>query len=230
MNMFFQDSMFAGAVLTLAAYEIGQMIKRRYQSAVFHPLFLASGIVIMVLKIFQIDYENYSISAQYISFFLTPATVCLALPLYDQVQLLKQNFRAAAAGIMAGTLTSFFSVYLLAKWFRLSKQEYVTLLPKSITTAIGIEISEELGGIISVTTAVILISGICGSLTAEFIFKICRIQNPIAKGIALGTASHAVGTAKAMESGGEEGAMGSFAIVASGLVSVILAPVFAEFF
>lgn len=117
-------------------------------------------IVILILKIFQIEYEDYFRSARYISFYLTPATVCLALPLYDQLHLLKRNACAAAAGIMSGTLTSFLSVYLLARWFRLSRQEYVTFLPKSITTAIGIEISEELGGIISVTTAVILMSGI----------------------------------------------------------------------
>ena len=230
MGAFFRNSIFAGAALTLASYEIGQIIRKKYRSALFHPLFLASVIVILILKIFQIEYEDYFRRARYISFYLTPATVCLALPLYDQLHLLKRNARAAAAGIMSGTLTSFLSVYLLARWFRLSRQEYATLLPKSITTAIGIEISEELGGIISVTTAVILMSGIFGSLMAEFIFKICKIEDPIARGIALGTASHAVGTAKAMESGGEEGAMGSFAIVASGLVSVLLAPVFVKLF
>ena len=108
MGAFFRNSIFAGAALTLASYEIGQIIRKKYRSALFHPLFLASVIVILILKIFQIEYEDYFRSARYISFYLTPATVCLALPLYDQLHLLKRNARAAAAGIMSGTLTSFF--------------------------------------------------------------------------------------------------------------------------
>ncbi len=226
MNEFFQNSIFAGAVLTLTAWEIGQAIQKRYQSVLLNPLFLAVILAAGVLKVFHITYENYYESAKYISYFLTPATVCLAMPLYDQLKLLRRNFRAAAAGIAAGTLTSLFSVFLIAKGFHLTYQEYVTLLPKSVTTAIGIEMSEEMRGMVSVTAAVIIMTGIFGSLTAEIVFKICRIKEAAARGTALGTAAHAVGTAKAMENGGEEGAMSSFALVASGLVTVVFLPAF----
>ena len=164
-----------------------------------------------------------------ISYLLTPATVCLAVPLYEQMSLLKKNFKAVAAGIVSGVLASLVSVLVLAKLFGLSHEQYVTLLPKSITTAIGMGISEELGGIVTITVAVIIITGILGNVIAELVCKVFHIQEPIAKGLALGTASHAIGTAKAMEMGPVEGAMSSLAIAVAGLLTVIGASVFAGF-
>lgn len=136
---------------------------------------------------------------------------------------------AVAAGIVSGVLASMVSVLLLCKLFQLSHEEYVTLLPKSITTAIGMGVSEELGGIVTITVAVIIITGVLGSVIGEIVCKLFRIQEPIAKGLALGTAAHAIGTSKAMEMGPVEGAMSSLAIAVAGLLTVVSASVFAQF-
>ncbi len=182
-----------------------------------------------VLTLLNIEYRHYHQSAKYISFLLTPATVCLAVPLYQQIELLKKHIKAVAGGITAGVLASLLSIFLLAKLFSLNHEQYVTLLPKSITTAIGMDLSEELGGIKTITVAVIIVTGILGNVMAEFICRIFRIREPIARGLAIGTASHAIGTAKAMEMGEIEGAMSSLAIAVAGLMTVLGASVFAAF-
>lgn len=228
MKEFLVDSVFFGAVLSLAAYEAGVLLKKKFKLAVFNPLLIATAAVMAVLSLMKVEYIHYNESAKYISYLLTPATVCLAVPLYQQMELLKKNLKAVAGGITAGVLASLLSIFLLAKLFSLSHQQYVTLLPKSITTAIGMGISEELGGIQTITVAVIIVTGIFGNVTAEFICKLFRIRNPVAKGLAIGTASHAIGTAKAMELGEIEGAMSSLAIAVAGLLTVLGASVFAE--
>lgn len=176
------------------------------------------------------DYESYENSAQYLSYLLTPATVCLAVPLYQQMTLLKKNLAAVACGILAGVLASLGSVLLLAFLFGLEHDVYVTLLPKSITTAIGMGVSEELGGLVTITVAVIIVTGVIGNVIGEAVCKLFRIYEPIAKGLALGTSSHAIGTAKALEMGEVEGAMSSLAIAVAGLLTVIGASVFAGFY
>ena len=227
MNEFLSNSVFFGAVLSLAAYETGLLLKKKFKMAILNPLLIGTICVMAVLMIFKVDYKKYNESAKYISYLLTPATVCLAVPLYEQMSLLKKNFRAVAVGIVSGVLASLVSVLALSRIFGLSHELYVTLLPKSITTAIGMGVSEELGGIVTITVAVIIITGILGNVIAELVCKIFRIQNPIAKGLALGTASHAIGTAKAMEMGPVEGAMSSLAIAVAGLLTVKIASVFA---
>lgn len=227
MKIFLSNSVFFGAVISLFAYELGLILKKKFKLAVFNPLLIAIICVMGVLTIFKVDYNDYNQGAKYISFLLTPATVCLAVPLYQQMELLKKNFRAVAAGILSGVITSMVGVLVLCKLFELSHEQYVTLLPKSITTAIGMGVSEELGGIVTITVAVIIITGILGNVTAEFVFKIFCIKEPIARGLALGTASHAIGTAKAMELGEIEGAMSSLAIAVAGLLTVVGASVFA---
>lgn len=222
------DSVFFGAVISLAAYEVGLLIKKKSKLAVLNPLLIGTICVMAVLSLLQVDYSHYSESASYISYLLTPATVCLAVPLYRQLTLLKNNIRAVAGGIASGVLASLVSVFLLAKLFGLSHEQYVTLLPKSITTAIGLGISEELGGIPTITVAVIIVTGILGNVIAEFVYRLFRIEEPIAKGLALGTASHAIGTARAMEMGEVEGAMSSLAIAVAGLATVIGASLFAN--
>ncbi len=229
MKEFLSESVIFGAVLSLAAYEIGLLMKKKFKLAILNPLLIGTICVIGFLLIFRIDYKEYNEGAKYISYLLTPATVCLAVPLYEQLALLKKNFIAVAVGIISGVLASLISVLALAKLFDLNHQQYVTLLPKSITTAIGMGVSEELGGIVTITVAVIVITGILGNVIAEFICKIFKIHEPIAKGLALGTASHAIGTAKAMEIGQIEGAMSSLAIAVAGLLTVIGASVFAGF-
>lgn len=226
MKEFLTDSVFFGALISLAGYELGLLLKKRFKMAIFNPLLIASISVIGVLLALQVDYESYNKGGQYISYLLTPATVCLAVPLYQQLELLKKNLRAVGAGIFAGVAASVLGVFLLSKGFGLTHEQYVTLLPKSITTAIGMGVSEELGGIVTITVAVIVITGVLGNVIAELVYKVFRIQEPIAKGLALGTASHAIGTAKAMELGVIEGAMSSLAIAVAGLLTAVLAPIF----
>lgn len=226
-DKFLTNSVFFGAVLSLLAYEIGLLAKKKFKLAILNPLLLAVLCVIGVLLVFDIDYKQYNEGAKYISYLLTPATVCLAVPLYEQLTLLKQNLKAVLAGILSGVLASLVSVWGLSLLFGLNHEQYVTLLPKSITTAIGMGISEELGGIVTITVASIIITGILGNVIAEFIYKVFKIEHPIAKGLALGTASHAIGTSKAMELGEIEGAMSSLAIAVAGLLTVIGASIFA---
>ena len=223
------DSLFFGVVVSVLAYQAGLWIKRKWKLAVFNPLLISIFLVIVVLLIFDVDYERYNEGAKYLSYLLTPATVCLAIPLYEQLEQLKKNAKAIAAGILSGVLSSLVSVLALAAAFGLSHEEYVTLLPKSITTAIGMGVSEELGGIVTITVAVIIVTGVLGNIIAELVCKIFRIHEPVAKGIAIGSASHAIGTAKAMEMGEVEGAMSSLSIAVSGLLTVIGASVFAMF-
>lgn len=224
---FIENSVFFGAFVSLGAYEIGLLMKRKFKLAIFNPLLISIFCVMGVLMVLGVDYESYEEGGKYISYLLTPATVCLAVPLYQQLHLLKKNIKAIAAGILSGVLASLVSVLLLAKMFGLSHEEYVTLLPKSITTAIGMGVSEELGGIVTITVAVIIITGVLGNVIADAVYKIAKIEESVAKGLALGTSAHAIGTAKAMELGEVEGAMSSLAIAVAGLLTVIAASVFA---
>ena len=227
MEQFFINSVFFGAVISLVAYEIGLLIKKKFRLAILNPLLLAMLGVMAFLVIIKVDYDHYNEGAKYISYLLTPATVCLAVPLYEQLTLLKKNFKAVLVGILSGVVASLVSILGFSVLFGLNHEQYVTLLPKSITTAIGMGVSEELGGIVTITVASIVITGILGNVIAEGVCKIFKIQHPIARGLALGTASHAIGTAKAMEMGEIEGAMSSLAIVVAGLLTVVGASVFA---
>ena len=228
MNELFRQSLFAGAAISLIAYEIGLFLKKKLGWSILNPLLVSIIIVIIALKGFGISYEVYNASAKYISYLLTPATVCLAVPLYEQLELLKKNMVAVVCGILSGTLASLCGIFALCTLFGFNHQQYVTMLPKSITTAIGIGISEELGGIVTITVAVIIITGILGNVIADTVFKIFKIKNPLAKGLALGTASHAIGTARAIEMGPVEGAMSSLAVAVAGLLTVIFVSGFAQ--
>ena len=171
----------------------------------------------------------YNQTAKYLSYLLTPATVALAIPLYQKITLLKKNGLAVFLGILSGVLSSLLSVLAMAWLFGLSHREYVTLLPKSITTAIGMGVSDELGGITTITVAVIIVTGVLGNVIGQSVCKLFKIYEPIAVGLALGTSAHAIGTAKALELGEVEGAMSSLSIVVSGLITVVGASVFAMF-
>lgn len=229
MNDFFQNSVYFGAVITFLSYGLGLFLKNRYKKPIFNPLLLAIFFTIASLSVFHVDYRLYFEGSKYISYLLTPATICLAVPLYEEFERMKENIAAILIGILTGVATSLGTVLLLSTLFRLDHTAYVTLLPKSITTAIGIGVSEELGGYIPLTVAVIIMTGVLGNIFAENLCKLFRITEPIAKGIAIGSASHAIGTSKAMEIGEIEGAMSSLSIVISGLVTVIFANLFANF-
>ena len=180
--------------------------------------------------LFDVDYDTYDFGAQYLSYFLTPATVALAVPLYEQIEPLKNNWKAIIAGILSGALTSALCVLILSIVMGLDHKQYVTLLPKSITTAIGMGLSEELGGIVTITVAVIVVTGVIGNMFAEQICKLFHITDPVAKGIAIGSSAHAMGTAKAMEMGEIEGAMSSLSIAVSGLLTVVVSLIFAQIY
>ena len=228
MTDLFYDSAYLGIVITLAAYLFGAFLKKKLKSAVFNPVLIAVAVLIAFLALTKTDYQAYNAGAKFISMLLTPATVCLAVPLYEQFEALKKNWAAVLAGILSGVLASLLSVFLFCLLFRFSHTEYATLLPKSITTAIGMGVSEELGGIPSLSAALIILTGITGNLLAEPVLKLLKIRNPVAQGVAIGSSSHAIGTSKALEIGDTQGAMSSLSIVASGILTVILAPLFAR--
>lgn len=215
--------------MSLLAYMLGIYLKKKFSIAVLNPLLVSVVVTILVLVAGKVDYDVYYEGAKYLSWFLTPATVCLAIPLYEQITLLKKNLMAVIIGITTGVLTSLMTVFLISLLMELSHQEYVTLLPKSITTAIGMGVSEELGGYVTITVAVIVITGVLGNILAEPVCKLFRITEPIARGVAIGSSSHAIGTAKAMEMGEIEGAMSSLSIAVAGILTVMGASIFSNF-
>lgn len=221
------DSLFFGVMISILAYELGVLLKKKWKFALLNPLLIAIAVIIVILVAFHIDYETYNEGAKYLSYLLTPATVCLAIPLYEQVELLKKNWKAILTGIVSGVLTSALCILALSVVFGLEHEMYVTLLPKSITTAIGMGVSEELGGVVTITVAVIIITGVLGNVMADIVYKIFRVEEPVAKGIGIGTSSHAIGTTKAMEIGEIEGAMSSLSIAVAGILTVIAASFFA---
>lgn len=216
-----------GVLLTVATFAFGTYLNRITGKAWCNPLLLSCIFVITFLGICGIPYAEYKESSETVSYLLLPATVSLAIPMYEKWTLLKQNILAIAAGILSGVLTSLSSIWIIAVVLKLTREQYVTLLPKSVTTAIGMDIVEELGGIASLASAVIILTGITGALLAEKICKLFHIKNPVSRGIAIGTSAHAIGTAKAIEMGETEGAMSSLAIVIAGILTALLAPIFA---
>ena len=223
-----ESSVFFGVTITLITYAIGVLIKRKLKIAIFNPLLISIALIIVFLAFTGIDYNSYAEGADFISYLLTPATVCLAVPMYEQMDSLKKNGLAIIAGILSGTITSMLCVLACTAIFKLNHETYVTLLPKSIRTAIGIGVSEEMGGVITITIVAIIVTGIFGNMFAEFICKIFKISHPIAKGVAIGTSSHAMGTSKAMEIGEVEGAISSLSLAVAGILTVMLAPLFAS--
>lgn len=222
-------STFFGVMISMLTYELGLFLKRKCKLAIFNPLLISIIAVITLLLLLKVDYKSYNAGAKYLSYLLTPATVCLAIPLYEQLELLKKNVKAIMAGLVSGVLTSLSCILAFSLLFHFNHKEYVTLLPKSITTAIGMGVSEELGGIVTITAAVIIITGVLGNIMAETVCRLFGIKDPIAKGVAIGSASHAIGTARAMEMGEVEGAMSSLSIAVAGLLTVVGASVFANF-
>lgn len=227
MHDFLAESVYMGVMLTLGTYCIGIWLKKVSGWTLMNPLLVSIVLSIGFLCATGTSYESYAKGADVISYLLTPATVCLAVPLYEQIEHLKRNYHAVTLGIVAGVLSSMLSILGMVLLLGMDHQAYVTLLPKSITTAIGMGVSEELGGNVPVTILVIVITGITGNIFAEKFLRLIKVKEPIAKGIAIGSASHVIGTSKAMELGQTEGAMSSLAIVTSGVLTVIMASVFA---
>lgn len=213
-----------GVLLTIAAYGLGAFISRKTGHPMCNPLLLGTIAVIIVLTVCGIPYTEYKRGASIVSWALLPATVSLAVPLYEKLDLLKKNLAAVLTGIITGVITSLAVILGLSVLFHLSKSQAVTLLPKSVTTAIGMDVSASLGGMPALTGAAIAVTGIAGNLSAEFVCRLLKITDPVAKGIGIGTASHAIGTSRAMEMGETEGAMSGLSIAAAGIITALLAP------
>ena len=227
MNALVQNCACFGVFLCLGAYFLAVRINRRWKSPLTNPLLLAVACVIAVLVLCRVDYTVFRDSAGPLSYLLTPATVSLAIPLYRQLEQLRRHARAIVLGVLSGVLTSGLSILAMSALFGLSHAQYVTLLPKSVTTAIGMSLSSELGGAAAITVTAIVVTGILGNCMAVFLCRLFRITEPVARGIAIGTASHALGTSKAIELGEVEGAMSGLSIAVAGIMTAILAPLLA---
>ncbi len=213
-----------GIMISLIAFEIGCLMYKKTKVSVFNPLFISIILVITFLSVFKINFADYDKGGQYISFFLAPATVILAVPLYKKIKLLKEYAIPIVVGIFTGSIVGITTIIFLSYFFGLSSPVDVSLIPKSITVPIGVEVSKQLGGIPAVTVAAIIITGIMGAVLGPFICKLFKIKDEVAIGVAIGTASHAVGTTKAIELGETQGAMSSLSIGVAGIVTVLIAP------
>ena len=216
------ESYLFGIVLSIFAFALGVFLNRKTRLPLFNPLLVATALVILVLSLLRIPLDNYRKGAKFISVFLAPATAALAVSIYNQRRILQKYFTPVLIGCLMGSLSSMGSAYLLCKAFGLEDALVATMLPKSVTTPIAMAVSETLGGIVPVTVAAVILTGILGAMIAPLLIKIFHVTDPIAQGVAIGTCSHAIGTTKAMELGELQGAMSSIAIGVAGLMTVLI--------
>ena len=216
------DTHLFGIVLSIAAFMLGVFLNKKTKLPLLNPLLIAVTVIILVLQVLRIPLDHFRKGAQFISLFLAPATAALAVSIYNQRKILGQYFAPVVIGCLAGSVASMISAFLLCKAFGLEDALVATMLPKSVTTPIAMAISEALGGIVPVTVAAVILTGIVGAMTAPLMVKLFRVKDPIAQGVAIGTCSHAIGTTKAMELGEIQGAMSSIAIGVAGLITVLL--------
>lgn len=219
-----------GVLVTLIAYEIGLYLNRRTGITMLNPLLVSIVLILVFIRFTGISYEAYNKGGSIISFFIAPATVVLAVPLYRNLQLLKKNLLPILFGVLFGSLVNFFSLLVLFRFTDLESRLLFSLLPKSVTTPIGIELSGQIGGIPEITVAAIVISGLAGVIFGPLIFRILKVDDPVARGVAYGTASHALGTAKAMEEGEIQGGMSGLSIGVAGVITALIVPVLISLF
>lgn len=220
---FVNNPMF-GILITIIAFEISVLINKKTKLSILNPVFISMIIIIAFLLVLDIDFDSYNNGGNFITFFLTLATVILAVPLYKQFDLLKKNLFPILIGVFVGCLTSISSIIFLSKYLNVNTKIGLSLIPKSITTPIGIEISNQIGGIPSITIVCIIITGVIGAVFGPSVCKLFKIKDKVAIGVSIGTSSHALGTTKAMELGETEGAMSSLSIGIAGIITVLLAP------
>lgn len=224
----FVESPVFGIGISLLAFYAGSLVYKRTGPPLMNPLVLSMLMIIALLLAFHISFDDYNRGGRFISFFLGPATVILAVPLYRKISLLKENAVPILAGIGLGSAAGIASIILMCRLFNLDELVSVSMIPKSVTTPIGIEISGQLGGMPSITVAAIVFTGVTGVLLGPMVCRLFGIEDKVAIGVAIGTSSHALGTTKAVELGETDGAMSGLAIGIAGLVTVFLAPVLAE--
>lgn len=218
------DSPLFGILLSIITYGIGTYTYKKVNSSVANPLLISVILSMTFLHFTGISYEKFNIGGEYINFLLGPATVALIVPLYEKRHLLKENFIAIVAGIIAGCVTAVFSILLFSKLFGFNFPLTISLLPKSITTAIAVELTDEFGGMAAITAIAIMLTGIEGAIIGPEFLKKVGVKDPVATGIAIGTATHAIGTSRARKIGEVEGAMSGLSIAVAGLVTVLLMP------
>ena len=223
------DTEIFGIILTILFYNIGIYIQKKTKKPIFNPLLIAILCIILFLSITKIPYESYKLGADRINFFLSPVTIVLAVPLYKQFDLFKKYLLEILIGISCGVVASFISVKLIGYFTNANLDIINSLIPKSITTPMGISLTKTLNGVEAITVVSIILTGILGAIMSSIVFKIGKINHPVAKGIALGTSAHALGTTKALEMGEVEGAMSGLSIGISGIITVILIPIIIKF-
>ena len=216
-------SPFFGIALTVVAYWIGVKIQKKTGLVICNSMIITVALLIAVLLVFHIPYENYYQGGSLINMFLGPATACMAVTVYAKMDLLKKNWLPVLAGCLAGTLTAIGSILLMSRLFGLDKAITVSLLPKSVTTPIASAIAEGQGGVASIAVAAVIVTGILGNLTAPLLIRLFRVRDPMAAGLGIGACSHALGTVKALELGETEGAMSGLAMGLCGILTAAAA-------
>ena len=216
-------------VLTILCYQIGLWCQKRWKKHLLNPILISALLVIGVLLLAGMPNEHYQAGTAHMTWLLTPATVCLALPLYENIRVLKKSLPAILAGIAAGTVTSLVFIFILCRVFALDHTLTVSMLPKSVTSAFGMVLSEQYGGIGALSTASIVVTGVIGALFGSVLCKLFRIKDPVAQGVAFGTSSHVCGTTRALELGGLQAAVSSLSLAIAGLMTAILFPLVIQF-
>lgn len=228
MDKILVETLYFGIVISLLTYWIAVQIRKVLPYPICNPLLISAILTIGVLILFDVDFDTYNQGARQITYLLTPATVCLAVPLYKQTQILIKHFKAIIISLFCGCLAGIISILIICIIMKATPTIYHSLLPKSITTAIAIDVSNLIGGNSTITVGVVIITGILGAMLAKSVCKVCKITHPVAVGLACGNSAHAIGTAKALEFGEIEGAMSSLSIVIAGIFTVIIAPLVAN--
>lgn len=221
----FMTSPYFMVALTFFAYFLARLIRSKIHLQLLHPIFVSILILIGFLLLTDIPYEDYSIGGSYIEFWLKPAVVALGVPLYRQLETIRRQMLPLLLAELAGCIAGLVSVVLLAELFGASKEVIISLAPKAVTTPIALEISRATGGIPTLTAAVVVCTGIFGSMAGFKIVSLCRIKSPLAGALSVGTAAHAVGTAAAMERSQRHGAFSSLGLTLNGLFTAMLAPI-----
>ena len=226
MNEILWESAYFGMVLSVVYFWFGTWLRRRFPSPLVNPLLIATILTIATIVLLDIDYDAYTKGASHLTWLLTPSTVCLAVPLYRQLQLLRRHWQAIVISVGAGCVACAVTVAAMSRLLRLTPEIYHSLQPKSVTTAIALGVGTQLGGLEGIISLGVMITGLFGVVIVDVVLRLLKVTHPVAKGLAIGNSIHAIGTAHALELGEIEGAMSGLTIVVAGIMTVILAPLF----
>ena len=215
-------------LLTLAAFRVGQLCQRKWKKPIFNPTLIGMILVVLFILITGMNADVYTAGMKKMSWLMTPATICLAIPMYEQFRVLKKSLKAILAGVCAGTLSCMLLITAIGLLLRFEQSILISMLPKSVTTAIGVSLSELFGGMAGVTTAAIIVTGIGGNMMGGMLCKLFGITDEVALGVAFGTSAHVIGTAKANELSELTGAASSLSLVVAGLLTAVFMPVIAR--